>query len=79
MEERIMKFYSTLMICGHHSTNQKEQGLIDNLLDLLDQTQAKKELDQRRLDCARHKISNVACFSEKYGEIVTYLTNYQPA
>ncbi len=64
------------MICDADTNSKKEKNLIDILEGLLSEAENQKPLNQDNLKKAKHKISRVDRFSEKYGEIVYFLSDY---
>lgn len=77
MKNEITKFSINLMLLAGDSSNEKEQTFIRMLEDLLRQAEKGQQLDGSLLDKANHKVCLVACYSEKYMDIVWFLNNYK--
>lgn len=79
-DHKIIAFYFKLADCAgspNVKANEKEMKLINNLESMLDAVTEGRSVNEKLLANARYKMSRVACFSERYLEIVRFLEAYQ--
>lgn len=76
MEKIIEKHRCNLEIYANNTNNPKEESLINDLDDLLSRAANRRFLKEVKLKKAKHKVSIVPCFSEKYMDMVAFLENY---